>query len=245
MYCLANTDTLRITHTHTYKVSVISLQWRHNGRDSVSNHQPHHCLFNRIFRRRSKKASKLRVTGLCAANSLVTGEFSTQMASNADNVAIKWRHYDATLICLCMFAKSNCKIYTRIAGKIKCQNDHVISSKCVIYHCLVFNWMPNWMCQPKLFLMCWYTELLWPAWCHLYYIWWEVNHFSVKMYCMKKGNLYCSINRWNDKILILYWQTQNVMRHCSQAEHYCLVICGQNRATSRDRGLASCTWINL
>ena len=39
------------------------LQWRHNGCDSVSNHQPHDCLLNRLFRRRSKKTSKLRVTG--------------------------------------------------------------------------------------------------------------------------------------------------------------------------------------
>ena len=39
------------------------LQWRHNGRDSVLNHQPHDCLLNRLFRRRSKKTSKLRVTG--------------------------------------------------------------------------------------------------------------------------------------------------------------------------------------
>ena len=30
------------------------LRWRHNGRDSFSNHQPHHCLLNRLFRRRSK-----------------------------------------------------------------------------------------------------------------------------------------------------------------------------------------------
>ena len=44
--------------------------WRPNGRDSVSNHQPHHCLLNRLFRRRSKKTSKLRVTGLCVGNSL-------------------------------------------------------------------------------------------------------------------------------------------------------------------------------
>ena len=43
---------------------VISLPWRHNERDSVSNHQPHDCLFNCLFRRRSKKTSKLRVTGL-------------------------------------------------------------------------------------------------------------------------------------------------------------------------------------
>ena len=41
------------------------LLWRHNGRDCVSNHQPHDCLLNRLFRRRSKKTSKLRVTGLC------------------------------------------------------------------------------------------------------------------------------------------------------------------------------------
>ena len=47
------------------RISRSSLQWRHNGRDSVSNHQPHDCLLNRLFRRRSKKTSKLRVTGLC------------------------------------------------------------------------------------------------------------------------------------------------------------------------------------
>ena len=33
----------------------ISLRWRHNGRDGDSNHQPHDCLLNRLFRRRSKK----------------------------------------------------------------------------------------------------------------------------------------------------------------------------------------------
>ena len=48
-----------------YAKSVAPLHWRHNGRDSVSNHPPHHCLLNRLFRRRSKKTSKLRVTGLC------------------------------------------------------------------------------------------------------------------------------------------------------------------------------------
>ena len=46
-----------------------SLRWRHNGHDCVWNHQPHHCLLNHIFGCRSKKTSKLRVTGLCAGNS--------------------------------------------------------------------------------------------------------------------------------------------------------------------------------
>ena len=65
-----------------------SLKWRHNGHDGVSNHQPHQCLLNRLFRCRSKKTSKLRVTGLCAGNSPKIGEFPAQMASNAENVSI-------------------------------------------------------------------------------------------------------------------------------------------------------------
>ena len=41
------------------------------------------------------KTSKLRVTGLCAGNSPVTSEFLAQKASDADNVSIWWRHYEA------------------------------------------------------------------------------------------------------------------------------------------------------
>ena len=49
--------------------NLFPLQWRHNDHDTVSNHQPHGCLLNRLFRRRSKKRSKLLVTGLCVGNS--------------------------------------------------------------------------------------------------------------------------------------------------------------------------------
>ena len=41
----------------------------------ASNHQRLGCLLNRLFRRRTKKASKLRVTGLCEVSSPVTGGF--------------------------------------------------------------------------------------------------------------------------------------------------------------------------
>ena len=51
------------------------------------------CLLNCLFRRRSKKTSKLRVTGFCEGNSPVTGEFPTQRASDAENVSIWWRHH--------------------------------------------------------------------------------------------------------------------------------------------------------
>ena len=54
---------------------IISLQWRHNSCDGVLNHHPYDCLLNRLFRRISKKTSKLRVTGLCEGNSPAPGEF--------------------------------------------------------------------------------------------------------------------------------------------------------------------------
>ena len=70
----------------------LSLQWRHNERDVVSNHHPHDCLLNRLFKAHIKETSKLRVTGLCEGNSPVTGEYPTQRSSNAENVSIWWRH---------------------------------------------------------------------------------------------------------------------------------------------------------
>ena len=68
-----------------------SLRWRHNECDGISNHQPHDCLPKLLFRHRSKKTSY--VTGLCIGNSLVTGEFPTHNASNAEKVSIWWRHH--------------------------------------------------------------------------------------------------------------------------------------------------------
>ena len=52
-------------HTYGYDGSYSSSQWRHYERDGVSNHRRLDNLLNRLFRRRSKKTSKLRVTGLC------------------------------------------------------------------------------------------------------------------------------------------------------------------------------------
>ena len=69
-------------------LGTVALQWRHNERDGVSNHRRLDCLLKRLFRRRSKKTSKVRVTGLCEGNSPVTGEFPAQRASNAENASI-------------------------------------------------------------------------------------------------------------------------------------------------------------
>ena len=88
-----------------------SLPWRHNEHDGVSNHQSHGCLPKRLFRRRSKKTLKLRVTGLCVGNLPVTGEFPAQRASNAENVSIWWRHHVwryflwsfVAIVCVCVW----------------------------------------------------------------------------------------------------------------------------------------------
>ena len=52
-------------------IGLVPLLWGYNEHDGVSNHQPYDCLLNCLFRRISKKTSKLRVTGLCAGNSPV------------------------------------------------------------------------------------------------------------------------------------------------------------------------------
>ena len=85
----------------------ITLLWRHNGRDGVSNHQPYDYLLNRSFRRRSKKMSKLRVTGHCVGNSPVTGEFPAQVVSNL--VTRKMFPFDDVII-----------IYGNVLSRVSC-----------------------------------------------------------------------------------------------------------------------------
>ena len=69
-------------------------------------------LLNRLFRRRSKLTSKLRITGLCAGNSQGTGEFPAQMASNAENVSIWWRHHDKTPMHMALWMSKADKTYS-------------------------------------------------------------------------------------------------------------------------------------
>ena len=61
------------------------------------------------------KTSKLRATGLCAGNSPGTGEFPAQMASNAENVSIWWRHH--VRIVFKMLHYNNFRWYWRVKLK--------------------------------------------------------------------------------------------------------------------------------
>ena len=70
-----------------------ALQWRHNGRDGVLNHQPHDRLLNRLYRCRSKKTSKIRVTGLYVGNSPATGKWFHWMMSSWDCLKVHTKNY--------------------------------------------------------------------------------------------------------------------------------------------------------
>ena len=61
------------------------IKWKHFPRyhPFVRGIHLHHCLLNRLFRRKPKKTSKYPVTG----------EFPAQRAGNAENVSIWWRHH--------------------------------------------------------------------------------------------------------------------------------------------------------
>ena len=50
-------DVYYLTFPYCHMYASKTLQWRHHGRDNVSNHQPRDCLLNRlrVFRHRSKK----------------------------------------------------------------------------------------------------------------------------------------------------------------------------------------------
>ena len=123
-----------------------SLQWRHNERDGVSNHKPHDCLLNRLFRRRSKKTSKLRVTGLCEGNSPVTDEFPAQRASNTENVSIWWRHHARGNQCFDN-SENRYNKETKEIGVITLT--HALSQRSMISFSISWPRMLSWTFQPK------------------------------------------------------------------------------------------------
>ena len=114
-----------------------SLQWRHDVRDGASNHQPHDCLLNRLFRRRSNETSKLCVTDLCAGNSTVTGEVPAQRASNAENVSIWWRHHiEFAILSFWLFMhRENIFKYLWEINVIKAMQMHIDSCKLIKFLC--------------------------------------------------------------------------------------------------------------
>ena len=126
-YCKAKGLTSRKGRERSHMIDELHIfllpsQWRHNEHDCVSNHLPHVTIvYSTVYSRcRSKKTSKLHVTGLCVGNSPNTGEFPAQMASNAEYVFIWWRHHDLA---------SSFVVYA-VNGCYRCYTDRFL--RCVI-----------------------------------------------------------------------------------------------------------------
>ena len=88
-YCIESFNSSRLV-MHV----CVTIQWRHNEHDDVSNHRRLDCLLNRLFRRRSTKTSKLPVTGPFEGNPPVAGGFPSQRTRNVGNVSSWWVHHD-------------------------------------------------------------------------------------------------------------------------------------------------------
>ena len=74
--------------------SMQSLQWRHNGRDGVSDHQPYHCLLNRLFMRRSKKTSNSASLAFVRGINRRPVNSPQKWPVTQKKVSIWWHHHD-------------------------------------------------------------------------------------------------------------------------------------------------------
>ena len=71
----------------------ITLQWCHNDHHGVSNHL-HSTVCLNVYLNYHQRQTKPVLLALCEWNPPVTGGFPSQMASNAENVPMEWRHHD-------------------------------------------------------------------------------------------------------------------------------------------------------
>ena len=104
------------------EVVAIALRWRHNGHDSISNHQPHDCLLKRLF--------------------------ADQMPSNAENGSIWWRHhaYDnyALIMCVLVIVFRNPLLLTWLtysANMDKLLHPFIICGINLLVHSQVWEWI--------------------------------------------------------------------------------------------------------
>ena len=131
------------------------LLWRHNECDGVSNNRRHDSLHNHLFRHRSNKISKFRVTGFCAANSPVTGEFPAQRASNAENVSILMKsscqtiNWPLKLEALSYICHKSRNALDKYPTRHHCNKKvHTCAHFCYkMVHCVIWDWCIVGLCN--------------------------------------------------------------------------------------------------
>ena len=108
---------------------LFSLRWRHNDHAGVSNHQPHGCLLNRLFRRKSKKTSKLRVTGL------LCGKFTGDRWISRTNGQLRGKCFH--------LMTSSCATLLPVLWEDTCLSQyslHITEDGCFVTQCFLSSW---------------------------------------------------------------------------------------------------------
>ena len=108
-----------------------AIQCCHNEHDGVWNQVCQDCLLICLLTRRSKKTSKLCITGLCEGNPLVTGGFPSQRASNMDKASI-WRYHHEI-----EFYKNTWCSYQYNTDTIRCKFNRSCQKRCSDIYCAV------------------------------------------------------------------------------------------------------------
>ena len=121
-----------VIHQWRIPYKKVLLQWRHNGRDGVSNHKCDYCLLNRLFKCRSKKTSKFRVTGLCAGHSPYKKPVTRKMFPFDDVIMSNTGHW-----CFLFNILKCCWTNSWFVGDLRRQNDNILVS---YNNSIINNW---------------------------------------------------------------------------------------------------------
>ena len=104
---------------------IVPLRWRHNEQDGVSNHQPYHLFTQPFGKTQIKENTKApRCWPLCEKFT-GTGEFPAQMASNAENISIWWRHHVWIIVDNSWAINIDMMIITMIVYQMKNKNHNM------------------------------------------------------------------------------------------------------------------------
>ena len=126
-----------------------TLQWCHYGRDGVSNHRRLDCLLHGLFTRRSKKAAKLRITGLCEGNPTVTGGFPSRRVTRE------------------MFPIDAVIVIWKLRSHLSSSNVEAVSSVIIPQIASYYMYLDVWLASLMNTLRCKYLDIGYHPWLHL------------------------------------------------------------------------------
>ena len=137
-------------HHRIWSHCLMTLRWRHNGHDGVSNQHPHHCLLNRLFGCRSKKTSKPRVTGLCVGNSPVNSPHKwpvTRKMFPFDDVIMTCGLFKARVLLKMILTHSHLDPHEHVLINLELKAIHLSSNPSMCWRPGSVKWAAHFMMQ--------------------------------------------------------------------------------------------------